>query len=228
MYSMLFEHLQVAVTTPIIIVVSFYLASYLTSERSYAKISDSQISEQIWQCVRTSLVSSAIALQLRLLAETKGIGLIYYEVDLYGWPYLFASALLYALLIDFLNYWTHVIMHSVPFLYRNFHSIHHKFRPTTTYGSIAVHIVDSVFAGLVPLYVPLFIFPIHSSVMGIYFFLGFPYSLYQHNARGHLFKSGILCDNRHHLLHHSTGRYNYATYLTLWDRLMNTFSEGDK
>lgn len=59
------------------------------------------------------------------LAEVRGYSLLYTDVSDYGWPWVFASTLIYMVFNDFFIYWIHRLEHH-PSVYKYVHKPHHK------------------------------------------------------------------------------------------------------
>ena len=60
---------------------------------------------------------------------------------------------------DYITYWGHRIFH-LPFLYKNFHKLHHTYKQPTAFSATAIHPVEFLFFQFVYIS-PMFIFTIH-------------------------------------------------------------------
>ena len=58
-----------------------------------------------------------------------------------------------------MTYWMHRIYH-IPFLYRNFHKLHHKYKQPTAFSVTAIHPVEALHIQLMDI-LPLFTIPTH-------------------------------------------------------------------
>lgn len=66
---------------------------------------------------------------------------------------------LFDALQDYATYWMHRIYHT-PFLYKNFHKLHHKYKHPTAFSVTAIHPVES--SSIQCVYaLPLFLWPTH-------------------------------------------------------------------
>lgn len=60
---------------------------------------------------------------------------------------------------DYVTYWLHRIYHT-PWLYKNFHKLHHKYKHPTAFSVTAIHPVEVLHIQMT-LCLPLFAFPCH-------------------------------------------------------------------
>lgn len=63
------------------------------------------------------------------------------------------------LLQDYVTYWLHRIYH-LPYLYKHFHKLHHKYKQPTAWSVTAIHPVESTHIQMT-LVLPLFVIPVH-------------------------------------------------------------------
>ncbi|XP_062927242.1 cholesterol 25-hydroxylase-like protein [Mobula hypostoma] len=133
------------------------------------------------------------------------------------------------LLFDFQYFAWHVLHHKVPWLYRTFHKVHHKytapFAVTTEYtgawetlslGFIAA--VNPAMLGCHPLTRFLF-FTINIWLsVEVHSGYDFPWSTHR------LVPLGLYGGAPHHDLHHMKFKINYAPYFTHCDRLLGTYT----
>ncbi|KAE8283723.1 Cholesterol 25-hydroxylase-like protein [Larimichthys crocea] len=140
-------------------------------------------------------------------------------------PCLLAQVLVCLLLFDFQSFTWHLLHHKVPWLYRNFHKVHHTYTstsaPLNTLGSGRL----SVWASSLP--------PTHHAGMPpahelAFFVVNIWLSVEDHCgydlpwATHRLVPLGLYGGARHHDLHHLKSKYNYAPYFTHWDCLAGT------
>jgi len=149
---------------------------------------------------------------------------IYLGVDTFGYLYLFFSILLMLLVHDSYFYWTHKLMHSLPFLYR-FHRIHHRSHNPNPWSAFSFHPVEAIISlGFVPIIV--FFIPVHPLALTIFFTIMTTYNILIHlgyRISVAQFKNQFQNTAENHELHHQKRRYNYGFYFSFWDRLMKTY-----
>jgi sterol desaturase/sphingolipid hydroxylase (fatty acid hydroxylase superfamily) len=61
-----------------------------------------------------------------------------------------ARILLFMVVEDFMFYWSHRTLHAVPFLYRNVHKFHHRWRQSTSLAAESTHPVEFVLGNVIP------------------------------------------------------------------------------
>lgn len=159
--------------------------------------------------------------------QSKGYALLYYDVNQYGWPWIFISFFLLLFLNDAFFYWSHRAMHH-PKLYKFFHRVHHESTDPSPLTAFAFHpseaIVENVMAFILP-----FLMPLHFGVI-----LAWQVFDMFNNVLGHLgyeaypqgwTKLPVLkykTASTHHNMHHQLFNGNYALYFTWWDKWMGT------
>jgi lathosterol oxidase len=154
-----------------------------------------------------------------------GYSQVYWDVDDYGWGWLVASSVLYFAFTETCIYWVHRWLHTVPFLYDRYHHIHHKWKSSTSWVSMAFHPADS-FAQAVPHHLAMFLFPVHGVFyMVMVSFVAF-WSVVIHD-RVSFVKWKLINYTDHHTVHHWVGDYNYGQFTTVWDRLMGSYRDPD-
>ncbi|KAM3859416.1 cholesterol 25-hydroxylase-like protein [Diretmus argenteus] len=140
---------------------------------------------------------------------------------------LLGGVLACLLLFDFQYFVWHVLHHKVPWLYRNFHKVHHAHTATsalTTQHSGAWETLSlGFFAGINPL-----VLGLHPLTELLFFVLNIWLSVEDHCgydlpwATHRLVPWGLYGGAPHHDLHHLKFRSNYAPFFTHWDRLAGT------
>lgn len=90
-----------------------------------------------------------------------GYSTVYYGLDDYGWLWYFLQWPVIYIYEDYLTYWIHRIYHW-PWLYVNFHKLHHKYKQPTAFSVTAIHPVEILSIQMI-LCTPLILFPIHWS-----------------------------------------------------------------
>jgi sterol desaturase/sphingolipid hydroxylase (fatty acid hydroxylase superfamily) len=201
--------------------VTSLLASFLSGEWTGGKCTRAIVREQILQSLSAILLATPASAIFQYSLWQGFIGRIYFHIDEHGWIYLLTSFFLYTVMVDGLYFWSHRLMHT-PWLYRNFHTVHHQFRPVTSFTTSALDAFDANIGAVLSVYLPSLLLPVHPIVIYGTLFLSFGWSLYLHNGLGMRMAFPGICDNAYHLAHHSTGRFNYGFYFTFWDAVCST------
>lgn len=118
----------------------------------------------MFSCVVTAVISTYAYNRGPLLT-------FYYDWSEYGWWWLFLQVPVVFLYQDYTTYWIHRIYHT-PFLYKNFHKMHHKYKQPTVFSVTAIHPFEIVHIQLL-LMIPIFVIPLHPSRFFIQEFLFF-------------------------------------------------------
>lgn len=158
-------------------------------------------------------------------AMANGYSQVYYDVDDHGVPWLIASIVLYFALTETCIYWMHRWLHTVPFLYENLHYIHHKWKSSTSWVSMAFHPLDS-FAQATPHHLAVFLFPVHGLFYTVMIGAVAAWSVIIHD-RVSFVKWKLINYTDHHTVHHWVGDYNYGQFTTIWDRIMGSYRDPD-
>jgi sterol desaturase/sphingolipid hydroxylase (fatty acid hydroxylase superfamily) len=148
-----------------------------------------------------------------------------------AWPGSGVAVIAGVLLLDMTDYWRHRVSHRWPPLWR-LHRLHHTDPRIDITTALRSHPIEQL---LRPLFVigAVVVFGIPPLAVLIYPLLGLPVLLFQHaNVRLPPWLDRALVwlvsTPSMHLVHHSRRiaetDSNYATGLTLWDRLFGTFS----
>lgn len=77
---------------------------------------------------------------------------------------------------DYATYWTHRFYH-LPFFYKNFHKMHHKYKQPTAFSVTAIHPIEIIHMQLV-LFSPVFLYPVHWCKL---FYFNFDFALFISN-----------------------------------------------
>ncbi|XP_038816874.1 cholesterol 25-hydroxylase-like protein [Salvelinus namaycush] len=137
------------------------------------------------------------------------------------------------LLFDLQYFVWHVLHHKVPWLYRTFHKVHHRytatFALTTEHSGIWETLSLGLFAAVNPN-----LLGCHPLTKMLFFTLNIWLSVEDHSgydlpwAPHRLVPFGLYGGSPHHDLHHLKFMVNYAPYFTHWDRLFGTLLHTDK
>lgn len=140
---------------------------------------------------------------------------------------LLAQVFVCLLLFDFQSFTWHLLHHKVPWLYRNFHKVHHTFTATSALTAEFSGAWETLSLGFFAASTPVLL-GVHPLTELSFFILNIWLSVEDHCgydlpwATHHLVPFGLYGGARHHDLHHLKSRYNYAPYFTHWDRLFGT------
>ena len=152
---------------------------------------------------------------------------IYTDISQYGLAYFFISILIYIVVFDTAFYWSHRLMHKVPFFKRS-HAIHHKSVNITPLTAYSFHIVEALLdmspyiflTLLVPIHpLALIIFSIFGLLQNSYIHLGYDFG-YEFRTKHPILK--WINSSTHHSTHHQLYEGNYGNYFTFWDKMMGT------
>jgi lathosterol oxidase len=184
--------------------------------------------------IRTSLVEipsivewsigNSISYIFIYMIYTNKIGVLYYDINKYNSIYTFISPSLYLLTQDFIFYVMHRTVHT-PFLYKNIHYTHHKFRyPTSWVGRIS-HWLDSNIEN-VAFTLPAMFIPINLYIWKACLILTMFWGNFIHDNTNKV-SIKYINDNTDHCLHHYYGEKNcnYSYYFNHWDKFFGTYKK---
>ena len=129
---------------------------------------------------------------------------------------------------DFMSYWAHRAFHH-PYLYKNIHYIHHKYKETLSFGAEIAHPIEFYVVNLMPLMLGSFILGKHTHFVtkGVFTVLRIIETMEGHS--GYDFPWAISrfiplsCTSEFHDYHHrTTNKGNYATFFIIWDTICGT------
>ncbi len=148
-------------------------------------------------------------------------------MDIPIWAHVIAAFLL----LDFLQYACHVLMHKTPILWR-LHAVHHHAEHLESTTAFRFHTMEVAIHGIITLAAVLLL-GIHVLDVVIYNAIMLPAAMFHHsNIRLHpraesVFR-WVIITPRMHRVHHSRWQpetdSNYSAVLTIWDRLFGTLS----
>jgi len=171
-----------------------------------------------------SMVSAGLATYIL----NGGWSTIYYDASQYGYLYLILQVPLCFIWQDYLTYWHHRIYHT-PWLYKNFHKLHHTYKQPTAFSVTAIHPFEFLHMQCV-MVSPIFIFPVY----WLTFCIGLMY-IYYHGIIDH---SGINFmrywwqpwqpDCIFHDNHHQYFHVNFGFNMEFWDKLHGTYRRKDR
>ncbi|XP_050308546.1 methylsterol monooxygenase 1-like [Anthonomus grandis grandis] len=176
----------------------------------------------------TLFLNATVSSLLSCYIYNGGYCTVYYDISEYGWLYFILQFPLIFIYQDYLTYWLHRIYH-LPFLYKNFHKLHHKYKQPTAFSVTAIHPVESLHIQIT-LATPLFFAPIHWFPFYASAFYAYYHGIIDHS--GVNFKSfwwqpwqpdAIFHDNHHQYFH-----VNFAFNISFWDKLHGTYRRKDR
>jgi sterol desaturase/sphingolipid hydroxylase (fatty acid hydroxylase superfamily) len=176
-----------------------------------------------------SLVVGSPLIQAFGVAHDKwGIMKTYTQVDEYGWAWYFLQIPVYLFLWDLTFFTFHFLLHFEPF-YSMSHAHHHAFRPPCAWSGIAIDPFETLFNGLAPYLVPLFILPFHVYTVYVINVLLVGWALLLHSSsewKGNWLFVGTDTHNMHHSMGIRNG--NYGAIFKIFDRICGTLVDEQK
>lgn len=155
--------------------------------------------------------------------------------------YLIPISFLFEIIFDFFHYWTHRIIHQIPFLYKKIHKIHHTFSYPNVFIAYYQHPLDLVLTNLIPTLLSIWILQDIFSIQISYYLWSIinSYKTYieicGHSGKNIPNTSGfpqcmwlvkmlkIELYTKDHDHHHSLNNCNYSKRFSLWDKIFGTF-----
>ncbi|XP_031694150.1 cholesterol 25-hydroxylase-like protein [Anarrhichthys ocellatus] len=140
---------------------------------------------------------------------------------------LLAQVLVCLLLFDFQSFIWHLLHHRVPWLYCNFHKVHHTFSSTSSLTTEHSGVWETLSLGFFSAMTP-FLLSCHPLTELVFFVVNISLSVEDHCgydlpwSSHRLVPLGLYGGAPHHDLHHLKSNCNYAPYFTHWDRLAGT------
>ncbi|CAF4867217.1 unnamed protein product [Rotaria socialis] len=129
---------------------------------------------------------------------------------------------------DFLFYWTHYLFHT-PWLYKHIHKKHHIFKQPTGVVFVLADPWESLLQNQVAVWlVPIVLKEKHLFTICLWIFIRVYQTINAHSGYDLPYISPqyyfpwLLSGTLQHDYHHQYAKMNYGSFLTLWDRLMNT------
>ncbi|HEX3067238.1 MAG TPA: sterol desaturase family protein [Thermoanaerobaculia bacterium] len=137
------------------------------------------------------------------------------------------SVIVYWIAMDFLNYWSHRLLHAIPALWA-FHSVHHTQTRLTFLSANRIHAVEQLFSGVLMI-IPAFLLGVPQRLWLPLLFLQLFSETLQHARLNWSFGAihGLFVSPVFHKIHHSTDEReyngNYGRVFSLWDAMFGTF-----
>ncbi|CAF1414862.1 unnamed protein product [Rotaria sordida] len=134
----------------------------------------------------------------------------------------------YILIEDFIFFWTHYLFHT-RWLYKYIHKKHHIFKQPTGLVSVLANPLESVFQNQLGVWLgPFLIKEKHLFTLCLWMSIRVYQTINAHSGYDLPYISPqyyfpwLLSGTLQHDYHHQHARMNYGSFLTIWDRLMNT------
>jgi Delta7-sterol 5-desaturase len=136
----------------------------------------------------------------------------------------FISIPLYLFVFDTIFYWSHRALHG-NWAYQTIHWVHHSSRPTNTYTAFSSSALELLTEGVMSVFLPMFVVPIHYNTGRILALLILVWSccLHAHTEFIPNWMTRFIVVSRSHHLHHRSIFCNYAMFFTFWDKLCGTW-----
>lgn len=125
---------------------------------------------------------------------------------------------------DLFFYASHRLFHEIPFLYKNVHKIHHKFRTPFVLAALAIHPVEQLFQGIGFFLGPLIMKP-HLVTFWIWLVVRQASGFCDHLGYDFQFTKWmypVLGGSKFHDFHHEKNVGNFASVFPLIDRIFGT------
>jgi sterol desaturase/sphingolipid hydroxylase (fatty acid hydroxylase superfamily) len=128
---------------------------------------------------------------------------------------------------DVLFYASHRLMHSVPFLYKHVHSVHHEWRVTTTLAAEHAHVLEFVVGNLGPATAGALLLQVHALTLWMFIVVRVCVSFEEHAGYAfecspcRLLPCGATVDG-HDYHHANSGSGIFASEFTLLDTFLGT------
>jgi len=201
-----------------------YLFIFDKATFKHPKYLSHQIRLEIQQTM-TSIPFMALLTAPFFLAEVRGFGNLYGNIDDYPRWYFYFQFPLFLLFTDCGIYWIHRGLHHKS-VYKTLHKPHHKWIMPTPYASHAFHPVDG-WAQSLPYHIFPFIFPLHKIAYLFLFCFINVWTILIHDGE-YVANSPLINGAACHTMHHLYFNYNYGQFTTLWDRLGGSYRKPNE
>lgn len=135
---------------------------------------------------------------------------------------------------DFFLYWGHRIQHEIPYLWENYHKVHHTLETPSATGTLYIHDKDALLQGSLPLIFAIALVRPHSLAAYSYIFFRIFENAVNHSGieAWWLNVMSLKClpfrasvrhhDSHHRYSHYGKGAKNYAEFFWVWDYIFGT------
>ena len=139
-------------------------------------------------------------------------------------PYDLFLGFLYFIMVDFIFYNIHYLVHT-KCIYNKIHKFHHKCKPLIVICTRNSHWIDATLENI-SFFLPFFIFNYHGFIFLFCLLTNAFWIAYLHSGEIKQIKqNSLFITPTHHTIHHKYEgcvSYNYALYFTFWDYIFNT------
>lgn len=150
----------------------------------------------------------------------------------------------FEIIFDLFHYWTHRMIHEIPYLYKNIHKIHHTYQYPNVFIAYYQHPIDLVITNLFPTFISFWI--MKKYIYDISYLQWTWINTYKtyieicgHSGKDIAKKSGfpqcmwlpkllqMELYAKDHDRHHSRNNCNYSKRFKLWDKIFGTYGRED-
>lgn len=150
----------------------------------------------------------------------KGWTQMYFDINDYSYGWAALSLVLAFLFLDGAAYYYHALGHR-PFMYKHFHSFHHRYTSPEFFTLSAVHPIEWI-VQVSYTFAPLFLFPIHWSMFLIVLVTAFMYGFWDHSGIKLGFNLPFHGSNQFHDDHHKYFHVNFGFLTPYFDLFHDT------
>jgi methylsterol monooxygenase len=145
----------------------------------------------------------------------------------------------FEILFDLFHYSSHLLLHRVPYFYKNIHKIHHKFKYPSCITAFYQHPLDMVLTNMIPTILTIYIIPVKPTYFQ--YIMISTYKVFS-EISGHLGRNtrsvsfsqfiwlpkilNIELRIEDHDLHHSNNNCNYGKRFSLCDKIFGTYNKN--
>ncbi|XP_018578004.1 lathosterol oxidase-like [Anoplophora glabripennis] len=176
----------------------------------------------------TLFLNASMSAVLACHIANGGYSTVYYDIPQYGWMWFVLQFPVIFIYQDYCTYWLHRTYH-LPFLYKRFHKLHHKYKHPTAFSVTAIHPFESLHIQLT-LTMPLFLVPLHWFPFYTVALYTYYHGIIDHsgiNFKAHWWQpwqpDAIFHDNHHQYFH-----VNFGFNIELWDKIHGTYRRKDR
>jgi lathosterol oxidase len=180
------------------------------------------MAHQMWLSQRSLLIYAMLPIISEFLIEGGYTRAYFYVDQVGGWGFYALYSVMYLTLVEIGIYWMHRTLHTNPWLYKNIHKPHHKYKSQETltpWASIAFHPLDGMLQAS-PYVACLFIVPIHYYTHMIMLFFTSMWATNIHDSMDG--DTEPIMGSKYHTVHHTDFNYNYGQFFIFCDKYWGT------
>nr|CAD7201735.1 unnamed protein product [Timema douglasi] len=174
------------------------------------------------------LVTNTVSALTACYISNGGWSYVYHDFSEYSWAWWFLQWAVIFVYQDYMTYWIHRVYHT-PFLYKNFHKMHHKYKQPTAFSVTAIHPVEILHIQIT-LMLPIFFIPLHFIPFYAVALYTYYHGIIDHsgiNFKAHWWQpwqpDAIFHDNHHQYFH-----VNFGFNCSIWDKIHGTYRRKDR